>query len=140
MKKQLPFKVYKTFWKIEVWWNKSLVKTPEVYWHEQLQNLDDSQFDSGHLKDMPKSKNATRQLRHKFRESLLKNPNVFKSFNILQKELKMKRESKFVDEFIKFLAYLPLYIGLWTQQDIELFYELESVNSLVAGAISNKAV
>ena len=52
----------------------------------------------------------------------------------------MKRESKFVDEFIKFLVYLPLYIGLWTQQDIELFYELESVNSLVAGAISNKAV
>ena len=116
------------------------MKTPEVYWHEQLQNLDDSQFDSGHLKGMPKSKNAARQLRHKFRKSLLKNPNVFKSFNILQKELKMKRESKFVDGFIKFLAYLPLHIGSWTQQDIELFYELESVNSLVAGAITNKAV
>ena len=29
--------------------------TPEVYWHEQVQNLDDTQFDNGHLKDMPKS-------------------------------------------------------------------------------------
>ena len=27
------------------------LKTPEVYWHEQLQNLGYSQFNSGHLKD-----------------------------------------------------------------------------------------
>ena len=36
------------------------LKTPEVYWHEQLQHLDDSQFDNGHLKGMPKSKNVVR--------------------------------------------------------------------------------
>ena len=78
------------------------LKTPEVYWHEQLQNLGDSQFNSGHLKDMSKSKNVVRYLAHEFRRSLLKDPNVFKSLDILQKELKMKRKSKFVDGFIQF--------------------------------------
>ena len=81
------------------------LKTPEVYWHEQLQNLGDSQIDKEHLKDMPKSKNVVRQLLHEFRESLLKDPNVFKGFDILRKELKMKIKSKSADGFIQFLVY-----------------------------------
>ena len=93
-----------------------------------------------YLKGMPKSKNVVRQLAHQFRKSLLKDCNVFKSLDILQKELKMERKSKFVDGFIQFLAYSPLLIGLWTQQDIDLFHELESVHSLVADATSNIAV
>ena len=52
----------------------------------------------------------------------------------------MKRKSKFVDGFIQFLTYSLLLIGLWTQQDIELFYELGSVHSLVADATTNVAV
>ena len=89
---------------------------------------------------MPKSKNVVRQLAHEFRKSLSKDHNVLKSLDILKKELKMKRKSKFVDGFIQFLAYSPLPIGLWTQQDIDLFYELGGEHSLVADAASNIAV
>ena len=70
----------------------------------------------------------------------MKDPNVFKSLDILQKKLKMKRKSKSVDGLIKFLVHLPLHIRLWTQQNIELFYELGSVHSLVADATSNTTV
>ena len=116
------------------------LKTTKVYWHEKLQNLDDSQFDIGLLKGMPKSKNVVRQLAHKFSKTLLNDLNVFKSLNILQKKLKMKRKSKFVGGFIQFLAYSPLLIGLWTRQDIELFYKLGSVHSLIADATANITV
>ena len=74
---------------------------------------------------MPKSKNVVRQLAHEFRKSLSKDHNVLKSLDILKKELKMKRKSKFVDGFIQFLAYSPLPIGLWTQQDIDYSMNLE---------------
>ena len=98
------------------------------------------QFGSGHLKDMLKSKNVVRELAHEFRKNILKEPNVFiKSLDILQKELNMKRKSKFVDGFIQFLVYSPRLIGLWTQQDIELFHEPKSAHSLVADATSNIA-
>ena len=81
------------------------LKTPEVYWHEQMQNLGDSQIHKEHLKGMPKSKNVVRQLPLEFRESFLKDPNVLKGLDILRKELKMKIKSKSVDGFIQFLAY-----------------------------------
>ena len=71
------------------------LKTPKVHWHEQLQNLDDFQFDSGHLKGIPKSKKVVWQLAHEFSKTLLKDPNVFKSLNILQKELKMREKLNF---------------------------------------------
>ena len=94
------------------------LKTPQVYWHEQLQNLDDSQFDSEHLKGMPKSENVVRQLAHELIY------NVFISLDILQKELKMKK-SKLVDRFIKFLAYLPLLIGFWSYStNLEVYIHL----------------
>ena len=100
------------------------LKTPQVYWHEQLQNLDDSQFDSEHLIGMPKSENVVRQLAHELKKSLLKDSNVFISLDILQKELKMKK-SKLVDRFIKFLAYLPLLIGFWSYStNLEVYIHL----------------
>ena len=81
--------------------------TPEVYWHEQVQNLDDTQFDNGHLKDMPKSKSVARQLAHELRKNHLKDAKVFKSFDTLQEKIKM-RKSKCHVEFMQFLAYSPL--------------------------------
>ena len=52
----------------------------------------------------------------------------------------MKRKSKIIDGFIQFLAYSTLLIGLWTQQDIELFGKLGNVILLVVGATSKIAV
>ena len=62
-----------------------------MYWHKKLQELEEVQFQSGHLKDMPKSKNIVRQLTYEYRKSMLPDLDISKSSTIFKKELK-KRE------------------------------------------------
>ena len=93
---KLHFFSIKRFWKTEakrrnLWFKnrRILVLTITKSWWVAV--------DSGYLKGMPKSKNGVWQLTHEFRESLLKDPNIFKSLDIWQKKLKMKRKNKLMD-------------------------------------------
>lgn len=105
---------------------------PEVYWHKKLQELEEVQFQSGHLKDMPKSKNIVRQLTYEYRKSMLPDLDISKSSTIFKKELEKKRTNKCIDSFIQLLNSSPLLVGLWTKQEVKLLHELGSIHSLVA--------
>ena len=106
---------------------------PSKEYHKRLDDLDETSFQAGNLKDTPISKNVLKQCAYEYRQSTLEDKNVVQNILMLKEKYISELESRAILGFIQFFSLRPFTVALWTETDIELFHKMSVNHSLLVG-------
>ena len=108
---------------------------PSKLHHRKVQALDESLFQMGNMKDVPRSKIAITLCSYEFRKSKREDDSLITSLILIKKNyINEMKYNKVVPGFIQFLSFDPLTVSLWCEQDIEFYHQMAKSHSMLMDA------
>ena len=108
------------------------VMNPSRKYHALLSDDNKTNMECGCLSIT--SKNVCRQAKYEWKKKQLPNKDILKSLQILQKRYQQQFSQKEIRGYIQNLNVFPLLLGLWTEEDVDLYHEQVKQYPLIVDA------